>query len=128
MIAPLVARSWLDALRSARRTEPILCAREDTIASVLIKRHPRYSSTTSVPALRAGRRLVRALDMLDPRGVTDPRVAVRGIGRATEERVEGMRVVNRTRQMVLATDVRQAANPWSRMTGLLGRATLGPGE
>jgi uncharacterized membrane protein (UPF0127 family) len=39
-----------------------------------------------------------------------------------------MRVVNRTRQIVLATDVRQAANPWSRMTGLLGRATFGPGE
>jgi uncharacterized membrane protein (UPF0127 family) len=37
-------------------------------------------------------------------------------------------VVNRTRQIVLATDVRQAANPWSRMTGLLGRATLSPGE
>ncbi|MGE0538799.1 MAG: DUF192 domain-containing protein [Dehalococcoidia bacterium] len=66
--------------------------------------------------------------MLDPRGVTGPRVAVRGIGRATDERVERMRVVNRTRQIVLAMDVRQAANPWSRMAGLIGRATLGPGE
>jgi uncharacterized protein len=39
-----------------------------------------------------------------------------------------MSVLNRTRQTLLATDARQAANPWSRMIGLLGRATLGLGE
>lgn len=32
-----------------------------------------------------------------------------------------MQIVNRTRQQTLATQVRLAANPWTRFVGLLGR-------
>ena len=39
-----------------------------------------------------------------------------------------MMMVNLTRDVVLANDVRRAANPWSRLVGLLGRAALASGE
>lgn len=42
--------------------------------------------------------------------------------------VRRLRVLNTTRDRVLATSVQEAANPWTRMVGLLGRATLAPGE
>jgi hypothetical protein len=42
--------------------------------------------------------------------------------------VRRLRVMNTTRDRVLATSVREAATPWTRMVGLLGHATLPPGE
>ena len=39
-----------------------------------------------------------------------------------------MRILNRTRGTELASDARAAHSPWSRMVGLLGRASLAPGE
>lgn len=37
-------------------------------------------------------------------------------------------IVNLTRGIVLATDVRWAANPWTRFLGLMGRADLPAGQ
>jgi uncharacterized protein len=39
-----------------------------------------------------------------------------------------VRVVNRSRDVVLAERADVAASPWRRMRGLLGRPPLGPGE
>jgi uncharacterized protein len=37
-------------------------------------------------------------------------------------------IVNQTRGTVLATDVRRATNPWTRLRGLMWRASLPQGE
>lgn len=39
-----------------------------------------------------------------------------------------MTLLNVTREVVLGAGVRRAADPWTRMVGLLGRASLGDGE
>lgn len=39
-----------------------------------------------------------------------------------------MRALNRTRNVLLVSDGRIAATPWSRLRGLLGHAPLEPGE
>lgn len=39
-----------------------------------------------------------------------------------------MTLLNVTRDVTLATDVRRAVSPWARMVGLLGRASLDQGE
>ncbi len=39
-----------------------------------------------------------------------------------------LRVINGTRQSVLVVRGRIAANPWSRLVGLLGQSRLEPGE